>query len=168
MWDNIISAITDVNSVINGIVWGWPMIILILGTGILLTFRTKAMQIRKLGESMSTTILPTLKNIGKKKTKDNKANSISQFEAFSAAISGTVGTGNIIGVTYAILAGGPGAVFWMWVSAFFGMITNYSKMFSDCISEKKTKTAISQAERCITFPKVSDLNGSDTSLLYFA
>ena len=139
MWDNIISAITDVNSVINGIVWGWPMIILILGTGILLTFRTKAMQVRKLGESMSTTIIPTLKNIGKKKTKDNKANSISQFEAFSAAISGTVGTGNIIGVTYAILAGGPGAVFWMWVSAFFGMITNYAENVLGLYFRKKDK-----------------------------
>ena len=90
MWDNIISAITDVNSVINGIVWGWPMIILILGTGILLTFRTKAMQVRKLGESMSTTIIPTLKNIGKKKTKDKLkllfkaeiAQSICKFSGF--------------------------------------------------------------------------------------
>lgn len=127
MWEKIIDAITKGNDWLNGIVWGWPMIILILGTGILLTVLTKAMQLRKLGESINTTIVPTLKSLGKKKSEDKTANSISQFEAFATAISGTVGTGNIIGVTSAILTGGPGAVFWMWVSAFFGMITNYSE-----------------------------------------
>lgn len=127
MWDNLISAITKANSWLNNIVWGWPMIILILGTGILLTIRTKALQVRKFGESIGTTIVPTVKSIGKPKNKNKNAHSISQFEAFSAAISGTVGTGNIIGVTSAILTGGPGAVFWMWISAFFGMVTNYAE-----------------------------------------
>ncbi|MBR5868245.1 MAG: sodium:alanine symporter family protein, partial [Clostridia bacterium] len=113
MFQSILQAITDFNDLLNGIVWGWPMIILILGTGVWMTIRTKAMQIRKLGESMNTTIIPTLKAIGKPHAEDTDAKSVSQFEAFSAAISGTVGTGNIIGVVSAILTGGPGAVFWM-------------------------------------------------------
>ena len=125
--ESILKAIEKGNDWLNGMVWGWPMIFLILGTGILLTIMTRVMQIRKLGESMSTTIVPTIKSLGKKKEEDKTANSISQFEAFATAISGTVGTGNIIGVTSAILTGGPGAVFWMWISAFFGMITNYSE-----------------------------------------
>jgi AGCS family alanine or glycine:cation symporter len=137
--ESILNAIEKGNDWLNGIVWGWPMIILILGTGLLLTILTKVMQIRKLGESMSTTILPTLKSLGKKQGEDKTAKSISQFEAFSTAISGTVGTGNIIGVTSAILTGGPGAVFWMWVSAFFGMITNYSENVLGLYFRKKDK-----------------------------
>ena len=107
-------------------VWGWPTIILILAAGIFMTVRLRALQLTKFGCALKTTIIPTLKGIGKPREKDS-ANSISQFEAFSAAISGTIGTGNIIGVTSAILTGGPGAVFWMWISAFFGMVTNYSE-----------------------------------------
>lgn len=139
MWETVIGAVEKVNSWLNNVVWGWPMIVLILGTGILLTIRTRAMQVRKLGESIRTTILPTLKSIGKPKEKDRTANSVSQFEAFSAAISGTVGTGNIIGVTSAILTGGPGAVFWMWISAFFGMITNYAENVLGLFYRKKDK-----------------------------
>ena len=116
MWDSFIETITKVNDWVNGVVWGWPMIIMILGTGILLTVRTKVLQVRKFGESLSSTIVPVVKGIGKKQGKNGK-NTVSQFEAFSAAISGTVGTGNIIGVTSAILTGGPGAVMWMWISA---------------------------------------------------
>ncbi len=126
MWDAIIDFIAKVNGKVNGVVWGWPMIILILGTGILITVRLRAMQVRKFKESVSETIVPVFKS-GNKKEKKRSSKSVSQFEAFSAAISGTVGTGNIIGVTSAILTGGPGAVVWMWVSAFFGMITNYAE-----------------------------------------
>ncbi len=124
----ILEFIEKINSAVNSVVWGWPMIILILGTGILLTVRTKFLQVRKFDASWSETIIPTLKSVGKKDKRDGrKENSISPFEAFSTAISGTVGTGNIIGVTSAIMTGGPGAVFWMWISAFFGMVTNYSE-----------------------------------------
>lgn len=127
MWESILKSIEDVNSAINSYVWGWPTIILILGTGLLLTIRTRFLQVRKFGESLNTTIVPTIKSLGKKKQKDGRVRSISQFEAFSTAISGTVGTGNIIGVVSAILSGGPGAVLWMWISAFFGMVTNYAE-----------------------------------------
>ena len=127
MWESFIKTVESVNSAINSCVWGWPTIILILGTGLLLTIRTRFLQIRKFGESLNTTIVPTFKSLGKKKQMDGRVRSISQFEAFSTAISGTVGTGNIIGVVAAILTGGPGAVLWMWISAFFGMVTNYAE-----------------------------------------
>ncbi|MBQ3284571.1 MAG: alanine:cation symporter family protein [Ruminococcus sp.] len=127
MWDSFLKTVEQVNGIINSYVWGWPTIILILGTGLLLTIRTRCLQVRKFGESLNTTIVPTIKSLGKKKQADGRVRSISQFEAFSTAISGTVGTGNIIGVVAAILTGGPGAVLWMWISAFFGMITNYAE-----------------------------------------
>ncbi|MBQ7879224.1 MAG: sodium:alanine symporter family protein, partial [Clostridia bacterium] len=130
--DKILEIVAKVNAAINGVVWGWPMIVLILGTGILLTVRTKFLQVRKFGTVWNETIVATVKDMGKKKEKPvggglEKKNAISPFEAFATAISGTVGTGNIIGVTYAIMTGGPGAVFWMWVSAFFGIVTNYAE-----------------------------------------
>ena len=126
--DKILEVIDKINSAINGVVWGWPMIILILGTGIYLTIRTKFLQVRKFGTSWGETIIPTVKSMGKRKMLgDKKEKTISPFEAFATAISGTVGTGNIIGVTSAIMTGGPGAVFWMWISAFFGMVTNYAE-----------------------------------------
>lgn len=139
MLEKLITQIESINNTVNGIVWGWPVIILILGTGILLTVRTGALQVRHFGESLNTTIIPTLKGLGKKKQKDGRLNSVSQFEAFSTAISGTVGTGNIIGVVSAILTGGPGAVFWMWISAFFGMVTNYSENVLGLYFRKRDK-----------------------------
>ena len=128
--DAIFTALTNfVNFVNDNILWGIPMILIILGAGIFMTIRTKFLQVRRFGTSVSSTIVPTVKEIvtGKKHAKNKKEKSISQFEAFSSAIAGTVGTGNIVGVAGAILSGGPGAVFWMWVSAFFGLITNYSE-----------------------------------------
>lgn len=139
MWNSIIETITKVNDTVNGFVWGWPMIILILGTGLLVTIRLRALQVRKFGESINTTIVPAVKSLGKKHESKPGENSVSQFEAFSAAISGTVGTGNIIGVTSAILTGGPGAVVWMWISAFFGMLTNYAENVLGLYYRKKDK-----------------------------
>ena len=139
MWDNIIKEVENVNNFVNGIVWGWPVVILILGTGILLTVRTKFLQVRHFGDSLNSTIIPTVRGIGKKKQKDSRVKSVSQFEAFATAISGTVGTGNIIGVVSAILTGGPGAVFWMWISAFFGMVTNYSENVLGLYFRKKDR-----------------------------
>lgn len=137
--DKFFEVVATVNSAINGVVWGWPMIILILGTGILLTIRTKALQVRKFSTSWGETIIPTVKSIGKKKVTglNEKEKTISPFEAFATAISGTVGTGNIIGVTSAIMTGGPGAVFWMWISAFFGMVTNYAENVLGMFFRKK-------------------------------
>ncbi len=124
----------------DNILWGIPLIVALLGTGIILTIRTRVVQVRKFGDSVSSTIVPTIKSMGKKKNGgDGKTKTISQFEAFAAAISGTVGTGNIVGVAGAILSGGPGAVFWMWVSAFFGLCTNYSENVLGLYFRKKDK-----------------------------
>ena len=123
--DKIVNVLTIANNWLNNIVWGWPAIIAILFTGILLTVRTRFLQVRKFDESLKSTIGATFKEM--KDGKNKKKKGVSSFEAFATAISGTVGTGNIIGVASAILTGGPGAVLWMWISAFFGMVTNYSE-----------------------------------------
>lgn len=135
--DKVLEVISKINSAINGVVWGWPMIILILGAGIYLTVRTKFLQVRKFGTSWGETIIPTVKSMGKKTVSNGVEKTISPFEAFATAISGTVGTGNIIGVTSAIMTGGPGAVFWMWISAFFGMVTNYAENVLGMFFRKK-------------------------------
>lgn len=122
----LINVIAFINS---NILWGIPLIVAIMGTGLILSIRSRFLQVRKFNESLESTIVPTVKSIFKS-NKDNEdlgKSEITQFQAFSAAISGTVGTGNIVGVAGAMLAGGPGAVFWMWVSAFFGLVTNYSE-----------------------------------------
>ena len=132
-------AIYDVLDWIDGnILWGIPMLILIIGTGILVSVRTKFFQIRKFGYSLKETMGKTFKLMSSK-NKDNLLNekAISPFEAFCTAVSGTVGTGNIVGVTTAILSGGPGAVFWMWVSAFFGMVTKYAEITLAMFFRKK-------------------------------
>lgn len=133
--DAILNVINYIN---DNILWGVPLIVALLGTGIIITICTKAVQIRKFGDSVNSTIVPTFKSMGKKGKKGD-GKTISQFEAFSAAISGTVGTGNIVGVASAIISGGPGAVFWMWVSAFFGLATNYSENILGLYYRKKDK-----------------------------
>lgn len=101
------------------------MIVLLLGCGVLLTVMVRFLQVRKFAYSFSNTMGKTFKDMVRKG--ERKEGEVSQFEAFSTAVAGTVGTGNIVGVATAIVSGGPGAVFWMWVSAFFGMVTNYSE-----------------------------------------
>lgn len=125
MQSSFINVVAEINSALSAFVWGLPTIFLILGTGLFLSVRTRFLQIRRFGEVLSKTIIPAVKSLGGKRKKDLNGKSISQFEAFSTAISGTVGTGNIVGVVAAILTGGAGAVFWMWVSALFGMAVSY-------------------------------------------
>lgn len=119
----------------DNILWGIPMIILMLSVGILLTVLTKAIQVRKFSSCMSNTIGQTLKRNKKDDKKDKKT--LSPFSAFCTAVSGTVGTGNIVGVTTAIISGGPGAVFWMWISAFFGCVTKYAEIVLGMFYRKK-------------------------------
>ncbi len=140
--DAFFNALTTFVTFVNdNILWGIPMILIILGAGIFMTIRTRFLQVRRFGTSISSTIVPAVKEIahGKKHAQNKKEKSISQFEAFSSAIAGTVGTGNIVGVAGAILSGGPGAVFWMWVSAFFGVVTNYSENVLGLYFRKKDK-----------------------------
>lgn len=104
---------------ISSVIWGIPLLILIVGTGIYLTVRVGVLQIR---------LLPAaLKLVFSKKHDKTAEGDISQFQALTTALAATVGTGNIVGVATAVVLGGPGAIFWMWVSAFFGMATKYSE-----------------------------------------
>lgn len=106
------------------ILWGIPMIILMLGTGIFLTVKTKGVIFTKFGTVMKHTLL----SLFKKREKSKGSGTISPFQAVSTALAATVGTGNVVGVAVAISVGGPGAIFWMWVSALLGMVTKYSEV----------------------------------------
>ena len=121
----IIEKITEINGAVNGVVWGIPGLVLLIGTGILLTVLTKVFQVSRIGLWWKNTIGSLFKKdvIGHSKEKG----SISPFQALCTALAATVGTGNIAGVAAAICIGGAGAVFWMWVAAFFGMMTNFSE-----------------------------------------
>ncbi|MBQ6526888.1 MAG: sodium:alanine symporter family protein, partial [Clostridia bacterium] len=119
-------TIAAINSQINNVVWGVPALVLLIGTGILMTVLTKFFQFRRFGHMWKNTIGGLFeKEKGIRKSHDR--HSISQFQALCTALSATIGTGNIAGVAYAITTGGPGAVFWMWVAAIVGMMTNYSE-----------------------------------------
>lgn len=102
---------------VNDFAWGWPLLVLLLGTGLLLTVRLGLIQIVKLPKALK--LIFTAKNHG-----DGDINS---FGALCTALAATVGTGNIVGVATAIAAGGPGALFWMWMAAFVGMATKYAE-----------------------------------------
>ena len=117
--------IASFNGMINDVVWGVPALILLVGTGILLTILTKGFQFTHFGHMMKETIGSLFKKKDILKSDDQK--SISQFQALCTALSATIGTGNIAGIAYAITMGGTGAVFWMWVAAIFGMMTNYAE-----------------------------------------
>ena len=119
----MLETITSINSAINNFVWGPIMLALLVGTGVFLTFRTGWIQVRWFGYIMKNTV----GSLFSKKEQDSGEN-LTAFQAVTTALAGTVGTGNIAGVTGAIFVGGPGAVFWMWVSAFFGMCTKYSEI----------------------------------------
>ena len=121
----LLEWIEKINSAINNVVWGIPMLILIIGTGIIMTFGTKFFQITKAKHVTKETIGGVFSKKEVRKTKEKA--SISQFQALCTALAATIGTGNIAGVATAIAIGGPGAVFWMWFSAFFGMMTNFSE-----------------------------------------
>ena len=122
----MIETIESVNGAVNGAVWGLPGLILLIGTGILLTLGTKIFQISHVRHWWKNTIATVFKK-DSATTKNSDKKNISQFQALCAALAATVGTGNIAGVAAAIVTGGPGAVFWMWVAAFFGMMTNFSE-----------------------------------------
>lgn len=114
--------IASINQVVNGFIWSVPAMICIIGVGLLLSVRTRFIQIRKFGVAMKNTVG---KIFDKTQAKDG---SMSPFQAVCTALAGTVGTGNIAGVAGAIALGGPGAIFWMWCSAFLGMCTKFSEV----------------------------------------
>ena len=115
-------TINHINTVLNDFIWGVPAMVCIMGVGIYLTIGTKFIQARKFGYAMKNTL-------GKVFSKSEaKAGSITPFQAVCTALAATVGTGNIAGVAGAIAIGGPGAVFWMWISALLGMCTKFAEV----------------------------------------
>lgn len=123
--EKLLDAVKIVNDYVNGIVWGWPALILLAFVGVLMTCLTKFFQISHIGHWFKNTIGAIFKD--KHVTKHTDDKSISQFQSLCTALAATVGTGNIAGVASAIVTGGPGAVLWMWIMSFFGMMTNYSE-----------------------------------------
>ena len=118
----MLKTIEAVNSAVNNFIWGIPAMVCIIGVGLYLSFRTGFIQIRKFPYSIKNTL-------GRIFDKSEAADgSITPFQAVCTALAGTVGTGNIAGVAGAITIGGPGAVFWMWISALLGMCTKYSEV----------------------------------------
>ena len=121
--ERFVEVVTTINKAVNSFAWGPIMLVLLVGTGVYLTVLTKCIQVRKFGYILRNTI----GTLFKKRDKEDGSN-LSPFEAVTTALAGTVGTGNIAGVTGALFAGGPGAIFWMWVSAFFGMCTKFAEI----------------------------------------
>ncbi|MDE7230723.1 MAG: sodium:alanine symporter family protein [Oscillospiraceae bacterium] len=121
-----VDKIAEVNNAINGFVWTNLGLVLLIGAGVILTIATKFFQVSHL----KTWWMNTIGGMFSKKSKVRKnkeEGSVSQFQALCTALAATIGTGNIAGVASAIVVGGPGAVFWMWIAAFFGMMTNFSE-----------------------------------------
>ena len=118
----MLETIELINNVVNNFIWGVPAMICIIGVGLVLSFRTRFLQIRKFPYSMKVTIGRMFR---KKQAADG---AMTPFQAVCTALAATVGTGNIAGVAGAIAIGGPGAVFWMWISALLGMCTKFSEV----------------------------------------
>lgn len=113
MWDTI----NETLSAIDNFVWGVPLMMLIIAGGIWLTMRTRCLQVRRLPLALKWMI----------KNEEDGEGEVTSFGALCTALSATIGTGNIVGVATAVTAGGPGAVFWMILAAFFGMATKFSE-----------------------------------------
>jgi AGCS family alanine or glycine:cation symporter len=119
---SMLSTIEAINSAVNNFIWGVPAMICIIGVGLVLSFRTRFLQIRKFPYAMKVTFGRMFK---KREASDG---AMTPFQAVCTALAATVGTGNIAGVAGAIAIGGPGAVFWMWISALLGMCTKFSEV----------------------------------------
>ena len=118
----MLSTIESINQVVNDFIWGVPAMVCIIGVGFYLSCRTGFLQIRKFPYAIQTTI-------GRMFRKRNASDgALTPFQAVCTALAATVGTGNIAGVAGAIAIGGPGAVFWMWVSAVLGMCTKFAEV----------------------------------------
>ena len=113
-----------INAEVNGVVWGPIMLTLLIGTGLYLSIKTGFLQFGKFGYMMKNTIL----SLFSKKQHQKDQSGVSPFQAVATAMAGTIGTGSIAGLATAIVSGGPGAVFWMWISALLGMLTKYSEI----------------------------------------
>ncbi len=124
---SFIDSVANINNAVNGFVWGIPMLVLLVGTGILMTCLTRFFQVTHIKHWVKSTIGGIFRDKKITAHTDKEDTQISQFQSLCTALAATIGTGNIAGVAAAILSGGPGAIFWMWIVAFFGMMTNFSE-----------------------------------------
>lgn len=136
--DAFLKQVTEVNKAVYDFVWLKIGLVLLIGTGILLTVLTKFFQVVHIKEWWTMTIGTIFKR-GSKTRRNKEEGSVSQFQALCTALAATIGTGNIAGVASAICVGGPGAVFWMWIAAFFGMMTNFSENVLGIYYRRKNK-----------------------------
>lgn len=122
----VVELITKVNGILNDFIWGPVMLALFLLVGLMFTIRTKVFQLSHIREWLDVTFLQIFRK-DNKVLRTNDKHSISQFQSLCTALAATIGVGNISGVAVALALGGPGAIFWMWLSAFLGMMTNYAE-----------------------------------------
>ena len=122
-----IEKVTSINGVLNDFIWGPVMLVFFLLVGLLFTVRTKVFQVCHIKEWLDVTFLQLFRKDKGKVLKTKDKHSISQFQSLCTALAATIGVGNISGVAVALALGGPGAIFWMWLSAFLGMMTNYAE-----------------------------------------
>ena len=127
--------ISKINSAINGVVWGPVMLTLLIGVGLFLSVKTNFMQFGKLWYVLKNTIF----GLFSKNQHQKDSSGVSPFQAVATAMAGTIGTGSIAGLATAIVSGGPGAVFWMWISALLGMVTKYSEIVLSIKYRQKNK-----------------------------
>ncbi|WP_347861358.1 sodium:alanine symporter family protein [Salimicrobium sp. PL1-032A] len=113
-------SLNEFLGMLSGWVWGWPLLVLLVGTGVYLTLRLGFLQFRTLPYALKLAFKPSTQQKGEK-------GDISHYQALTTALAATIGTGNIAGVATAVVLGGPGAVFWMWITAVFGMATKYAE-----------------------------------------
>ena len=132
--EKFLSLVSDVNGAVNSWVWGPVMLVFLVGTGVLLTCGLKFFQVGRIGLWMKNTFGTLFK---KEEKKSATTKGITSFQALCTALGGTVGVGNVVGVATAIAAGGPGAIFWMWIAAFFGMMTKYAEIVLGIFYRKK-------------------------------
>ena len=127
MGEKLLETVTKVNDCLNGFIWGPVMLVFFLLVGLMFTLRTGVFQITHIKQWLDVTFLSLFKKGNKKVLRTDDKHSISQFQSLCTALAATIGVGNISGVAVALAMGGPGAIFWMWLSAFLGMMTNYAE-----------------------------------------
>ena len=118
----MLNTISDINNSINSFIWGVPAMICIIGVGLLLSIRTRFLQIRKFPYAIAVTLGRMFRK------NESRDGAITPFQAVCTALAATIGTGNIAGVAGALALGGPGAIFWMWCSALLGMCTKFAEV----------------------------------------
>jgi AGCS family alanine or glycine:cation symporter len=142
----MLDAITSANSWLNGYVWGVPMLVLLMGTGVLLLFVTGGVQFRHIGTALGEVL-------GKLRNRTASAGSVTPFQAVATALASTVGVGNIAGVATAITLGGPGALFWLWVSGLLGMGTKYAEIVIAMHYRERDATGVMRGGAMYTLKK---------------